>query len=217
MSAIAETRDEVQEQVRAEIATLETGTSRLLHWSEQQFEVLTDEQERNAEDLLIGLRQAEKVADEKRREILRPIDEARAKVQALFRPYLDNLGKARASITKGLTVYQDEKRKAAEEARILLLEEQAQRIAEAKETGEIVEAPMLAPDELPTVAKTSHANLGSVTYREDIEVTIVNLRLIPRDLMLPDMAKIKARVKSGMEVPGVLVTKKMIPVTRATS
>ncbi len=213
MSVMAQ--DEIQEQVRAEIAALEDGSSRLLHWSEQQFEVLTDEQERNAEDLLIGLRQAEKVADEKRREILRPIDEARAKVQALFKPYLDNLAKARASITKGLTIYHEEQQKAAEKARILMLEEQAQGIAEAKKTGEVVETPMLAPDELPTVAKTSHANLGSVTYREDIEVTIVNLRLIPRDLMLPDMPKIKARVKSGMDVPGVLVTRKQVPVTRA--
>jgi len=208
---------EVQERVRAEIATLETGTSRLLYWSEQQFDVLTDEQQRNAEDLLIGLRQAEKTADDKRKEILRPIDEARAKVQALFKPYLENLGKARLSITKGLTVCQDEKRRAAEEARQILLQQEAERIAEARANGELIEPVLLAPDELPAVAKTSHAHLGSVTYREDIEVTIVNLRLIPRDLMVPDMARIKARVKSGMEVPGVVATKKMIPVTRGAA
>jgi len=205
---------EVQEQVSMEIATLEDGTSRLLYWSEQQFEVLSDEQQKNAEDLLIGLRQAEKTADEKRKEILTPIDEARAKVQALFKPYLDNLAKAKASISHGLMVYHEQQAKAAEEAKNLLLQQEAERIANARANGEVVEALTFMPDELPEIAKTSHAHLGSVTYRDDIEVTIVNLRLIPRDLMIPDMPKIKARAKSGMEIPGVLVTKKLIPVTR---
>jgi len=207
--------EEVQERVRVEIATLQTGASGLLKWSEGELEIVNDDQQRNAEDLLIGLRQAYKAADEKRKDLLKPVDETRSRIQALFKPYLERIEAASQALTRQLGAYHEAQRRSAEEAKNLLLQQEADRVADARANGEIVEALTFMPDEMPEVAKTSHAHLGSVTYREDIEVTIVNLRLIPRDLMLPDMPKIKARAKSGMEIPGVLVTKKLIPVTRA--
>ena len=47
--------------------------------------------QQNAEDLLISARYAYKRADEKRRHCLEPIEEARNRVNDLFRPYLERL------------------------------------------------------------------------------------------------------------------------------
>lgn len=205
-----------EERVQAEVASLVLQNSRMLVWSERSFQVLDDVQRNSAENLLIGIREAEKAADKKRREILVPLDEARSRVQGLFKPYLDDLAKARVSITQGLTIYHGEQQKAAEEAKNLLLQEQAERIAEAKKQGEIVEPTAFVPGELPDVAKTSHADMGRVTYREDIEVMVVDVRLIPRDLMMPDLPRIKARLKSGAEVPGVVAVKKYITIAKGS-
>ena len=94
------------------------------------------------------------------------------------------------------------------------LAEQAAKLAEAQETGEVVE--LLDTAAVPEVpGKTSKAHLGSVTYREDIEVMIVNPLLVPRELCDPNMSRIRARAKSGVkEIPGVLISKKYVTVTR---
>ena len=81
----------------------------------------------------------------------------------------------------------------------------------------MIEPRSLMLGDLPETPKTSRANLGTVTYREDIDISIVNPALIPRDLLMPDIPRIKARIKSGAQVPGVLTTIKLIPITRPGS
>jgi len=94
----------------------------------------------------------------------------------------------------------------------MALAEQAEKIAEAKDTGEVVDMTEYIPD---APAKTSHAHLGTVTYREDYDVVIVDPFKVPRELCDPNMSRIRARVKSGVtDIPGVLVTKKFVTVAR---
>ena len=116
-------------------------------------------------------------------------------------------------LTRALQQYHAKQVAEAEAARLRQLAQQAARIAEAKDTGEIIE--LLSQSITPAMAKSSRSNLGMVTYREDYSIEIVGPNLVPRDLCEPSMIKIRARVKSGIiEIPGVLVAKKYVETTR---
>ena len=94
------------------------------------------------------------------------------------------------------------------------MEAQAARMMEAERTGEVVEPAELTA--VPNVLKTSRAHLGTVTYRDDWDVQVVDATKVPRDLCEPSLPRIRARVKSGVtNIPGVLITKKLVSVARS--
>jgi len=178
--------------------------------------VTDDREEKDAGDLLIAARGALAQAEETRKGLIRPIDEARDRINALFKPYTDRLRTSITSLNDALTRYHDQKLKRAEEERLAALAEEAARIAEARETGELLEFRPTPAPEMP--GKTARAHLGTVTYREDYDIQIVDPRRVPRDLCEPSMQRIRARVKSGVtEIPGVLISKRYITVARGGS
>ena len=196
-----------------ELATLEDSSQPIFHWL-QNLHVNSPEEQTKAEDLLISTRHAWKQADEKRRELTRPLDDAKQRVIELFNPYLNRLQTAITILNRELTTYHqtlvalrlDKEREA--------METQAVRMKQAEATGEVVD-PLQLPD-VPNVVKTSHANLGTVTYRDEWQVKVVNAAKVPRDLCEPSLPMIRARVKSGVtNIPGVLVTKTLISVARS--
>jgi hypothetical protein len=175
--------------------------------------VTDDREEKDAGDLLIAARGALAQAEETRKGLVRPIDEARDRINALFKPYTEHLRSRIAHLNDALTRYHDAKLKKAEEERLAALAEEAARMAEARETGEVLELRPAPAPEMPT--KTARAHLGTVTYREDYDIQVVDPRRVPRDLCEPSMQRIRARVKSGVtEIPGVLVSKRYITVAR---
>lgn len=193
------------------ITELQTRQSSLLDWI-RDAQVTTDVQQKRAEDMLIDAKAAVKEAEEKRKQLTRPLDESKSRIMALFKPYIESLQNGITVLNGALFKYHDEKRIEAEAARLAALAEQAARIAAAGE-GEIIEP--LAKSTEPAVAKTSHAHLGSITYREGYDIDIVSPRDVPRDLCEPSMSKIRARVNSGiLIIPGVIVSKKYTSVAR---
>lgn len=202
-----------QERPETVVESLEQGQATLLKWM-ADTQITTNEEQISAEDMLIHARRALKDVEAKRKELLEPVNETRDRITALFKPLKERLEMGIYIVDKALKDYHTEQERIAEEARMLALAEHAVKIAEAEESGEIVNLPSSAvvPE---TQGKTSHAHLGSVTYREDIEVTIVNPLLVPRELCDPNLSRIRARAKSGVtEIPGVLITKKYVTVAR---
>ena len=194
------------------ITELQESQASLLKWMDT-VTVTNDEEQRNTEDLLIGGRRALKEVTAVRLELTRPLDESKKGIIALFAPYVTQITNGITKVDKELQRYHNQKRIAAEAARLTALSEEAARIAEARDTGEILEPLAQAPVE--PVLKTSRAHMGSVTYREDYDINIVDPQLVPRDLCEPSMPKIRARVKSGIiNIPGVLVSKKYVTSTR---
>ena len=195
------------------VTTLEQGQSSLLKWM-AAAEVTSVSQQKEAEDMLIHARQALRNVEAKRKGLLQPVDETRDRINALFKPLSERLNMAIFIVNKALQSYHTEQVRIAEEQRMALLAEQAARLSEAQETGEVVEPP--STEVIPHApSKTSRAHLGSVTYREEPDVTIVNPFLVPRELCDPNISRIRARAKSGVtEIPGVLITIKYITVTR---
>jgi len=204
----------LQDRPEAIVETLEQDQTTLLTWMEAIQVITSEAEQKNAEDLLIHARQALKNVEAKRRELLEPVEETRDRINDLFKPLGDKLRLSISVVNRALQAHHAEQSRIAEEERMALLAEQAARLAEAQETGEVVELPSAAVmPEAPT--KTSRAHLGSVTYREDIDVTVVNPLLVPRELCDPNLPRIRARAKSGVkEIPGVLITTKYITSTR---
>ncbi|MFP3898187.1 MAG: hypothetical protein ACLFVD_02640 [Dehalococcoidia bacterium] len=199
-------------EVEDALTTLEQGQHSLLRWLANP-QVTNTQEQKNAEDLLIAARYAYKEADEKRRELTRPLDQAKKRVMDLFQPYLDRLSQGITTVNRELANYRTQllELQMAEQRRAM--EEQAALMEEAAATGEILDPPDFL--DLPDVHKTSRANLGTVTYREDHDIQIVDPNRVPRDLCEPSMTKIRARVKSGVtQIPGVLVTRKTITTAR---
>lgn len=194
------------------LAALEASQADLMRWI-VDAQVTNQDEEHRAEDLLISARFARKQADDKRRELTRPLDDAKARIIGLFQPYINRLDTAINFLSVRLTDYHLQLVNLRHQEETRVLEEQAAKMREAQETGELVDLPP-QPDVAP-VPRTSHANLGAVTYREDVDIRIIQPAKVPRDLCEPSMSKIRARVKSGVtDIPGVLVTKKLVTVTR---
>jgi len=193
------------------VKQLESQQEILLKWLDNP-QVTTDQEQKQAEDLLISARFALKQAEEKRKEPTRPLDESKKRIIELFKPYVDKLNGGIDALN-GALHHHSEKIAAAEATRLAALAEEAARMQAAKETGEIIQP--LSKPVTPEPPKTSRTNLGKVTYREDYDIQIVDPTLVPRDLCEPSMPKIRARVKSGItDIPGVLVSRKYISATR---
>lgn len=177
-------------------------------------QVTTDDEQKGAEDMLIVARKAVKEATDKRMELTRPLDESKKGIMDLFQPYLDRLNRGITAVNTALGRWHEKKRAEAEAARLAALAEEAARIADAKESGEIIEP--LGQPVVAAVEKTSRAHLGTVSYTPDWDIQIVEPNKVPRDLCDPNIVKIRARVKSGItDIPGVLVTRKYVTTTRA--
>ena len=203
----------IETRTESEVTTLEQSQSTLLSWMAGVI-VATDAEQKNAEDLLIHARQSLREVESKRKDLLQPVNETRDRINALFKPLSDKLNMGIHIVNEALQNYHSKQAREAEELRLIALAEQAKQFAEAKETGEVVE--IVQAEDIPEApTKTSQAHLGTVTYREDFDVSIVNALLVPRELCDPNLSRIRARVKSGVtEIPGVLITKKYITVAK---
>jgi hypothetical protein len=206
----------IETRIETEAKVLEQNQASLVGWMAASTIITSNDEQRNAEDMLIHARQSLRDIETKRKELLEPVNETRDRINALFKPLSDRLNMGIFVVNKALQDYHSQQVKEAEELRMIALAEQAAKITEARETGEVVEiTPTADIPEAPF--KTSHAHLGAVTYREDFDVAIVDALLVPRELCDPNLSRIRARVKSGvMEIPGVLITKKYITVARGS-
>jgi len=194
------------------VTTLEKGQESLFTWL-AATKVTSDKEQKDAEDLLIVARRAVKDAEAKRKDLTQPLDESKARIIALFKPYIERLNIGIKQLNDELGRYHEQKRIAAEAERLTELAKEAARIREAGGTGEVLE-PLPAPI-TPAVPKTSHTHLGTVSYRDDFDIQIVDPSQVPRDLCEPSMPKIRARVKSGvLDIPGVLIARKTISTAR---
>lgn len=164
--------------------------------------------------------------DQHRRALTRPLDESKAGIMALFKPFATRLEEAESTIKKGMADWHAaEQRARAEDARIAREEaaaEQSRLAAEAKaaeaagdigtaidRTFEAELASIPAPVEAPTqVAGISHrvvwhAEVGDLHAL--VKAAATDTRLLP--YLLPNMPALNQLARGtggGFNVPGVL-------------
>ena len=75
---------------RTAVEELQSQQEILLRWLDKPV-VTNEPEQKQAEELLISARFAIKQAEEKRKELTRPLDESKKRIMDMFRPYLDRL------------------------------------------------------------------------------------------------------------------------------
>lgn len=126
-------------------------------------------------------------------EITKPMNDALKSVRALFKPIKTTLEQSLSEIKTKMLQYHTKKEAEAkaEEDRI----RNDKRLKD--ETKENRVAEIAAP------VKTVKSETAKVTMREDKTWVVVDVNLIPREFMVPDMQAIKASFKKGVPVAGV--------------
>jgi len=199
-------------EAQLELQELKKRDESLLRFIVEAVEITTPEQQKNCEDLLIIGRRSWKTADDKRKELIAPIREAEKQINNLFKPYLSRLELGLTKIDLALKNWNAKQKREAEALMIEQMKINAAQINESLQTGEVFQ-----PEEIVIrpVPKTSYAHVGTVTYKEDWEFTVVDPDLVPRNLCKPDEVKIRAMVKAGArEIAGVLITPRVITTAR---
>lgn len=178
-----------------------------------QNPVITNrEQQKNYEDVLISARQSIARAEEMRKTLTEPLRLSEQRINAMFKQYTKPLMEGCNSIVKVLNHWRKEQSDISEAKLLTEAKDYWEKRKEAELTGEIIPLPELNSNPPP---KTSHANMGSVSYREVFEIQIVDPNLVPRDLCEPVLSKIRKRAESGVtQIDGVIITKKFVPYTR---
>lgn len=177
----------------------------------EQIVIENDEQLKNASDLLAVGKRLEKDAEQRLAAITKPIREQEQAARDAFKPLISRIHLGWSRVDDAIIQYH---RKVKAEADALLQMqaiEQAQKIAEAKETGEVVD-PVRAVTQ--PVGQTVKGNQGTTNIRETPEFLVIDEQALPRECLSPDLKKIKAYYQLRKDIPGVLVTMKSHTVSR---
>ncbi len=207
----ATVQNPVQENVQTVLITL-TQRNEILLKHLANIQITNNAQKTECEDMLINARAALKDGKSKLAELLEPLVREQETIKGAFKPFITQLTTGTESINNALGGYHQKQENIAQEERNRILTEQAHVIAMSKETGQICD---MTVQPLPEVAKTSQANVGSVSYIDGFDLQITDASLIPRQYCDPNPVKLRAAIKSGVkEIPGVLVIAKKILQTR---
>ena len=109
---------------------------------------------------------------------------------------------AEKSVKDKIIAYQDKAEKEASK--------KTEKIVEKVEEGKMSFDKAADKIEAITPEKTIEAGSGSVQFRKIKEVKIVNEDKIPREYLMPDMAKIKKVALAGVSISGVEVVERRV-------
>jgi hypothetical protein len=170
------------------------------------------DQLKNCSDLLAIGKSYEKDAAAKLAEITAPIMAQEQAARAAWKPTISLIHMAWGRIDDAIIRYHSKIKAEADALLIMQMQEQAAKIAESKETGEVIEPETRIVEQ---VSQTVRGNMGSTTIKSTPEFFISDEDAVERSLCSPDMKKIKARYASGIkDIKGVMITYKAHTVSR---
>lgn len=176
-----------------------------------------------AAGILTQVKSRYKELDGQRKQITKPIDEAKKSVMELFRNPLELLEKAESYIKRVMIDYTTEQERKAREEQLKLqrlaekaAEEERKRIQaqieRAQASGKTEKAEALQEKieavevmEVPVIAPVIETPKG-VSFREQWSAVVVDANLIPREYMLPNLPalnKIAQATKGSIVIPGI--------------
>lgn len=182
------------EDVQEANAAAQEGTELALH--AKQIIIKTPEQYAEAADILQAIKGRAKALEESRKRITKPLLAAKKEVDNLFKAPAESLKQAERGIKRGMVSYTKEA-----EAKRKELEAKAREIA-AQENASISEV-REALVEASTQAVTP--KVSGVVVKKVTKFEIIDESKLPRHVLKPDQALIRADVKAGIAVPGVRV------------
>lgn len=167
---------------------------------------------KTAEDFEAGVELGNKIklvskaVTQRKEAITKPLNEALKSARDLFRPMETDLGTAETELKKKMLDFKEAERKALAETQAKA-EARVEKGTMKQETAlkKVQEAKENVTD------KTVRTETGAkATEKFVTEYVIVDETAIPREYLVPDMAKIKEAMKSGVAVAGVEARKKAV-------
>ena len=158
------------------------------------------EDEARAIELLKKIKEVGQLITTKKEAITKPINEALKNARSFFSPFENQYDEAERIIKNKLIAFRVEQTK-------------KQEIATAKIEKKVEEGKMdfkIANEKLTAIQlpKTIEAQQASVQYRTIREVVIEDESKLPREYLVPNMARIKEDALAGREIAGVKIVEK---------
>ena len=174
----------------------------------------SDDSMQEASDILSWVAKAKKQVEDKRKFLVKPLNDHVKSINEMFKGYMAPLEKADTVLRQKVMAYrQEQERIRREEEERLRKEAEAERKRlekQAKKDGAQPPPPPppVAPS-TPEQAKTVHSDMGSVTTKTVWDFEIVDEDKVPRSFMIVNEKAIRAAVKAGVRnIPGVKVFQK---------
>lgn len=192
---------------REEFVNLSKNATAAIEYAEG-LEINTELQQTKAIDAVTKIKNEGKRGDTIRRFFTDPLNAQVKKINELFMPNLKAFEKAEGLIKTAMVKYQEKIAVKADIAK--------EKAAKQIESGKIsIEEGVKKIENVKTPEKTVRTEAATVSYKIEKVVTIVDPALLPRDYLMPDVKKIEAVAKAGVEIPGVKVTETKSPIIRA--
>ena len=182
------------EDVQEADAAAQEGTELALY--AKQIVIKTPEQYEEAADILKEIKGRAKALEETRKRITKPLLTAKKEVDTLFKAPAESLKQAELGIKRGMVSYTKEA-----EAKRKELEAKAREMA-AKEDASISEVREALVE---ASTQNSTPKVTGVVVKKVTKFEIIDESKLPRHVLKPDQALIRADVKAGIAVPGVRV------------
>lgn len=163
----------------------------------------------NATELLSKINKQGDAIKAEKEKITKPLNQALKVEQKRWKPAEDAIKKAVAHIRAQMSQYQTAQVEAADEEKNRI----AGRVGSGK--GKLkIETAAQKINEVAGPEARVETESGSISFKDDYEVTVVDIRLIPEQFLEVDITGIKKAIKEGVEVPGVTYKTIKVPVNR---
>lgn len=161
------------------------------------FQINNDNDLAQSADILKKVSDGEKLLTARKEEITRPLMQSLSSIRDLFKPLELGFADAKKMLKSKVVAYQLEQEEKAEKEKA--------RIAARVEKGTMRADTAAGKIEAIVEPKKSvSGNVGKISTRILVKVRIIDETSIPREYMVPDMAKItEAVLKQNIEIPGV--------------
>lgn len=182
-----------------ELALIKEETNKAIAIA-NDIKIANIEDEARAIELLKKIKEVGQLITTKKEAITKPINEALKNARSFFSPFENQYDEAERIIKNKLIAFRAEQTK-------------KQEIATAKIEKKVEEGKMdfkIANEKLTAIQlpKTIEAQQASVQYRTIREVVIEDESKLPREYLIPNMARIKEDALAGREIAGVKIVEK---------
>lgn len=173
----------------------------------QALIISSPEEMQAATDHLSKMKTVAKMIKERKEAITKPLQEALTSARSLFQPIEANLADAEALVKRKMLDYNAKVER--EEA------EKKAKIARDLEAGKIKEATAIKKMEaVPEVQTKVEGKVGTVTTKTIKKYRVIDEAQLPREFLMPNMAKITEALKAGQNVPGAEVYEEKVIAAR---
>jgi hypothetical protein len=153
-------------------------------------------------------KQSDAITKEKEK-ITKPLNQALAAERKRWKPAEDAIKKAKDHLRSEMSRYQTQQDELAEAEKNRI----ASRVGSGK--GKLkMETAIAQISNVDTPETKVEAESGSVSFRDDYEVTVTNIRLVPEQFLEADLVAMKKAYVAGAEVPGATFKKIKVPINR---